>query len=267
MIIVFGIFGLFFDGLGFYKFMDEARKIKNSSKAVIAKIEELASENEYASIQKYNISLEIESKNGPIWKDVETSHYYPVDSECEVYYTPDSEYIEFIDEVRKEKTNGILAGVGVGVTFSMLTAGIIINDHFPEYMNSFAFASSYMIAIGFILAGILGIAKGIIRYFNEEKNCKKVPGKIIDMARYGKARQPVYEFYDNCVRRTIVSTMSDRNRYSLLRREIGDKGTIVIDKKTGRAYCKEDYRREMLAYITCVVVGMIVFLAVLAIGM
>lgn len=266
MIIVFGIFGLFFAGLGVYKFVDESRKIKNSSKAIIAKIEETTSEDTYASIQKYNISLEIESKNGPIWKDVETSHYYPVGSECEVYYTPDSKYIEFIDEVKKEKTNAILAGVGVGVTFCMLTAGFIIDEHFPEYMNGFVFTSAYMIAIGFLLGGILGIIKRIIRYFNEEKNCYKVPGKIIDMVRYHRSLQPVYEFYDNCVRRTLVSSMRE-DRYSILRRNIGDKGTIVIDKKTGRAYCKEDYHREMMAHITCTVVGMIVFLAVLAIGM
>ena len=234
---------------------ESSEKKAKTNRALVISCEECEGRGLNTTIQCYDVCFEIESPNGVIRKTVKTSKYYKPGLECKVHYDEESVSIAEEIELKKDRNNAII-GLFVILGLVVMFCAFLADDYFGEDI-------SFVVVLAFLLIGfsafIISFIVKCIRHNKKQNDLDvyRVPGRVVELARRsGGSRVPVFEFYDEGVRRTIEASVGDGYR-SLIRRRVGDEVVIVIDRKTKEAYCEEDRKRGQ--YANMFMIGVFIF--------
>lgn len=250
---VVGIIGIICIVLGVKIAIRINEKIKRSCRAVVLSCDEATENDTESYIQNYYIYFEIETGVGPVRELIESANYCLPGTECEVYSDRLNDDFEFTSDLKTKRSNVLIAGIGSGVMFFAIIAFICFGSQKHLMQEILGAVIVYLVGLGMSAVGLFNIIKLIVARKNED--AYKVKGEIIDTVMNGndwRSRLRIYEFYDNGVRRTMKATID-----GVKRGHIGDEVVIVIDRKTGKAYCEIDYKQHIFLNSFVVLCGLV----------
>lgn len=150
----------------------------------------------------------------------------------------------------------IIFGIFAVVTFSIIiivSLGIMLEK--PAWISWGWTAVVYVMAIIILLVGLVGINHSRKSRGKNDSRKEVVFGTIVDYEKKLYSRRvyyyPVYEYYINGRRETIVSTVGTRPA----RGSIGDKAQLMYNHDTGKAVCLGEKNVHSKMYIVFVVIG------------
>ena len=249
--IIFALFMIVLCAIGAYNVISEANdKLKKCCKIVIISCTE-SSRSVGSAMQCYDLCFEVEGEY--VQRTFTSKKYYPAGSEHYVYVNDSMECIEEEADIKKDKRNGKLGAGAIGVL--LLGVSAVGLCYFFDPVKVFIIYGIIFLVIGLIYVFVIisGLGKEKKQY--NELDLYKVPGRVVELVYNGRgSRMPVYEFYDDGVRRTIEGTIGDGRR-SIVRRRVGDEVVIVIDRNSKEAYCENDQTRQKFINIFVLAVG------------
>ena len=250
--IIFATIMLVLCGIGAYNMVSEANdKLKKLCRINIISCEESQKSRE-SYMQYYDLCFEVEGEY--IQRTILSGKYYPVGSSHMVYLNDNMDGIEEVEDIKKDKRNGmfgflIIAGMGLGLS------AVVLSKFFDPDHLFIIYAIAFLV-VGFIylLTVIFGLSKQKRKTYTD-LDVYKVPGRVIKLERNGRGyRKPIYEFYDEGIRRTQAGSVG-QGRGSMFRRRVGDEVVIVIDRKTKEAYCEND--KSLQKFINIFAIGIL----------
>ena len=272
MFIFFLTVGIIFILLAVCKLKKMNIKIEKSYNAVITRCEEFEKEYEDHWRKYYDISLEIESDNGTVMKDFRSECYYPVGSEHDVYFESQDDKIVFTDKLKSDRNYGVINYLIVAGIFVIMAIGSMFIEETLDIFILLGFSFFCTLALAGIGVCFYGFVLMPLKHKKEMEYCSYVSGEIIKIAliknkssrrrmvsrsnRVYYSHKPVYEFYDNGVRKTILTAWSSTIS------KVGDKGVIIINRRTGKAYCEDDYKDFRMICLYCGMVGIVTLFSV-----
>ena len=235
--IIFATIMLVLCGIGAYNVVTEANdKLKKLCKIVIISCEESAKSCE-SYMQYYDVCFEVEGEY--VQRTVLSRKFYSVGSSQIVYLNENMDCIEEVKDIEKDKQNGLF-GVLIIVAMSLGLSAVVLSNFFDPDILFIIYAIAFLvIGLIYLISFVLGLGKNKKKKYTD-LDVYKVPGRVIELVRNGRGyRKPIYEFYDEGIRRTLAGSVG-QGRSSLIRRRVGDEVVIVIDRKTKEAYCEND---------------------------
>ena len=261
--IIFALIMLILCVIGAYNVVTDAnRRLGECRRVVIVSCVESMEDTE-SSMQCYNVCIEMETEWGTEQKIISSRKYYMPGSEHMMYVNVEADLMEEVADIEKEKKNGMIGLVCITLLFMAITA-VVLSYLFDSKIVFMVYASLFLlVGVIYAVVTLFGLTKNKAKKYND-LDFYKVPGRVVELARnYNGSRVPVYEFYDDGVRRTISSPMA-YGRRTIIQRRMGDEVVIIINRHTKEAYCENDQARQKFIYvfaigILIVVVGAVVW--------
>lgn len=184
-----------------------------------------------------------------------------------------SRYIDksgrFMQEADKDvKNNGVLwFAIGFLVfILALIVCTVALQDENGELPGWFGMGFGYLISILFMGIGFVGL-KNKVRLKNNQHRMQVIPGCLVDYEiNHGTGDdpdtyQPVYEYELMGMQYQYKSKVSGTAKKY---REIGRKVHILRDCETGEIFCQEDEKNSNTMYMVFGIVGLVVFLLLVA---
>ena len=227
-------------------------------------------------MQGFDIILEIATSKGNIRREIKRRDPMDIGTTIEVYYDSKKDVVRFTDESFDEEKKYPIVLIAFGIFFLLITLRAFVSQNIKS--------GEALIGVGggLVIGGIftfVGLWLSIIRPHKINKNmiyCEKVEGRIADVVRHGRignyeygdrnniAYAYLYEYEYGGVKRTIKSrTASNTHSHA----SIGKKVEIIINHKTGDAFCMDDEKSGVgigivfLIFGVAIMIGMIFFIS------
>ncbi len=237
------LIGIAIMGLGFFVIFRNRRLEKNGLlKGVVQSCVPSSMEILGVSLPCSELTLEVLSPVGPVYKVVKDAESYAEGTEIDVYYNEETDTFDLAKNVAVGDIKGPLILVGFGSIFVILAillmmraAGGAVGD-IADGIMLYGF-----IAMMILIGAFVGIVQPALRKKHME-TCYKLPGKQVDYKTKrsrdkGTMYTPIYEFYYNGEAHTLEATVTGNGgKY----KQIGRQVTIIMDPKKRKAYCLED---------------------------
>ncbi len=199
--------------------------------------------------QCFHITFKFFSKYGPKRITIKRQNPMDVGATVEVLYNHKTDDLDIASEVKKN--NGSLGKVfiTIGIVWMLISIGATIGSFFGDIPISFKPIIGMLIGMTFFMVGLYA---SIILPATNKKNmqhCDIVEGEIVDFVKSGTSNRngrrhrssvsyaAIYEYeYGGRKSRIRSSGSSTTGEYT----ELGKKVSIVVNHKTGEAYCIED---------------------------
>ena len=202
----------------------------------------------------YEVTFEIWTSNGAIYRSVEDNQIYNVGELVEVFYDSKSDNVILPKNVLPTGSAGFYTLIGYGALLSVAAMLCMLGKHTGLL--------TFFVYFIFLATLFVGIFDAFITPGRREKamdNCRKVEGNVVDVKKRGGVSKvpsfkPTYAFYQDGEAVRIKSTISFSNAKSCT---IGKKVTIVINDITGEKYCLEDMKETKKVGYGAIVCGLI----------
>lgn len=190
----------------------------------------------------YEVTFEIYTPHGVVYKSMKDSENYEIGQEIEVFYDAQKDKIELPKNVSPANSKGPYAIIGFGAIFVLVPILYGIGVYSATFSEGITKLFIYSLALLFV---VVGVNVAIIKPRKRKKamvDCYKVQGTLVDFItkrskKDGHLYTPIYSFYYNGQDMHMTGNVSgNSSKY----RQIGRRVTIVINTATGEKYCLED---------------------------
>ncbi len=259
--ILFFLIGIALIVLGIYVIIKNKRMLKG--KRVHAVVQGcVPSYNNLASgeIPCMEITLEIPTSYGIIYKTMKDFDTYNQGDTIEIYYDEKRDRMELAENVQQNRGAGPYACIGFGVLICIIIGLVEAMEYSEPVRQNAPRMLGYALSLAFV---VVGFWSGILRPYRKNRemvHCHTVEGQIVDYERKRSGRRqditycPTYEFYKNGKLVRMESTVSGNSKKYC---QIGRKVTIVINDVTGETHCKEDLQTSMKMGIFFFIAGIV----------
>ncbi len=265
VIIILGFMGICLYGLFMPKYMVKQGRIVDA-RVISCETKMVQLGDETGSY--YEVTVDFYGIHGEtIQKKFQSEEYYEVGAVLR------SRYIDktgrFMPDADKDAKNngGLWFAIGFLVLILVILIGsVYLQDENGELPGYVVAGFGYFVSVVFMIIGIAGLIKQIRLKKNAHK-MQVIPGYLVDYTvNYGGADEadtyrPVYEYELMGISYRYQSKVSGSSKKY---RTIGRKVHMLRDCETGDIYCKEDEKTSGRLYLIFGIVGLAVFLLLLA---
>lgn len=258
--ILFLLLGIVFMALGIYS-MTHSRKMRKlgMSQAYVQDCQPSTLEVLSKSIPCNEITLEIHTAYGVVYKTVKDNLNYQIGQAVDVFYDAQTDKLELAKNVAPADPKGPLLVIGFGAMIVLLIISSEMMKHSDAFAEGFGTVVSYVLAVIFIVAGAYTSMVQPMKRKKAMGDCHKVQGTQVDFIKKrghnkGWIYTPIFGYYHNGQELQLQGTVSGNgSKYH----NIGRKVTIVINDVTGEAYCEDDMNASKKLGVIFLLIGIV----------
>lgn len=210
-----------------------------------------------SSMERFEVTFEIQTEYCKVRKQIKRQEPYDVGASFDVYYDFEKDKFAMSNEVDNNAGTKLLIGIGVFVIVATIFAGMFFKDieKCPYFFGS-------LIGMAFAFIGFWLCVLRPSKLKRQMKDCEIVLGTGVDYLNVGRTRDtdgegfrnnyfPIYEYYYGGVPHRIKSSSSGSGT------GLGRTVKIVVNHRTGEAYCLDDEKEGIVIGIVFLIFGLV----------